>query len=411
MSEPAQTLNRTLNAFQITLLGLGTILGAGIYVLVGEVAAEAGEAAPVSFLVASGLAALSALCICELVSRHPHSAGSAIYVSEAFGGRAGTFIGFCVCFTGITSAATLANGFAGYMTAFSAVPAPVLITVVVLALGFITAWGIRESVSVTVVATIIEVAGLLLVVGAGLTMAEPAGLGAAPAARNPDLLPSITVVGIVAGSLLAFYAFIGFEDMVTLAEEVRNVRRVMPRAILAALGVSTVLYLAVAFTAIWVMPAGLLAGSPAPLADVFARATGESAAVISIIGVFAVVNGMLVQIIMSSRVVYGMAASGWLPPGFAVIHASRRTPARATVLISALVLGFALWLPLGVLAQLSSLAVMVTFTAVACALIRLKRRDPGGPEVFRLPVWLPYVSAGLSALFAGLNAFHLLLRT
>ena len=406
MSEPSVGLKRSLSFFQIMVLGLGTILGAGIYVLIGAVAAEAGTAAVWSFVLAGLLAGLSGLCFCELVSRHPKSAGEAVYVSQAFGDRAGQVIGFLVIFTGITSAAVLARGFAGYLGEFTALPDSLVILTLLAALGAITAWGISESVALTVVITVVEVVGLILVIGAAVAMEAPQGI---PVREMIPELSAIPLAGIVAGSLLAFYAFIGFEDMVNLAEEVTDVRRRLPRAILTALGVSLVLYVTVAMAALWALPLDQLQVSEAPMADVFRIATGESAALIALIGLFAVINGALVQILMASRVVYGMASSNWIPSALGKVHPGRRTPMAATLLVAVAIAVFALALPLAELAQLSSLAVMMVFTLISAALVRIKQTQVAGPEVFRLPLWVPILSTLITGGFALLNAADLFL--
>ena len=213
-------LKRTLSLAQITFYGLGTILGAGIYVLVGKVAGTAGLYAPLAFVVAALLAGLTGLSYAELAARHPKSAGEAVYVQDGFRWRPlSMLVGFLIILTGIVSAATIANGFVGYLHVFIDVPDWLAITLLVLALGALAAWGIAESVMAATAITLVEVGGLLLV------LAVAGGSFADLPARLPELIPPFEVPvwqGILLGAFLAFYAFIGFEDMANVAEEVRH---------------------------------------------------------------------------------------------------------------------------------------------------------------------------------------------
>ncbi len=305
----AAELERALSLPLLTLYGLGTILGAGIYVLVGKVAGYAGLHAPVAFLVAAGLAALTGFFYAELAARHPKSAGEAEYVQEGLRRRAlSVLVGFLIVFTGLVSAATIANGFVGYLHVFVPVPSGLAVALLVLALGALAAWGIRESVWAATVITLVEIFGLVFI----LAVAGGQGLAALPA-RWPELLPPWEAAawhGILLGGFLAFYAFIGFEDMVNVAEEVKDPQRVLPKAILWSIALATLLYLAVALLAVLALPPPALAASGAPLALLYERATGEPPTLISAISLFAVVNGALIQIVMSARVLYGMSREG-----------------------------------------------------------------------------------------------------
>jgi amino acid transporter len=393
-------LKRALNLAFLTLYGLGTILGAGIYVLVGKVAGIAGLYAPIAFLVAAVVAAVTALSYAELASRFPKSAGEAIYVQEGFGVRALSIaVGLLLVVSGLVSSATLANGFVGYFDVFLDAPRWLVITLLVAALGTLAAWGIAESAIAAAVATLIEVAVIVAV--------STESLATLPA-RVPELLPpfdAATWAGIAAGAFLAFYAFIGFEDMVNVAEEVKDPRRVLPSAIILAMTVSTGLYLLVAIAAVLALPLEELAGSDAPLALMFERATGQAPVAIAAIGLFAVVNGALVQIIMGARVLYGMSQARWLPRWFGRVHARRRTPHHATAFVAGAVLILALWLPLVTLAKATSFTVLVVFALIHAALLRIKRRSPAPPGVRTCPLWVP--AAGLAFTIAML-AFELL---
>lgn len=396
MSEPV-SLKRSLSLWLITFYGLGTILGAGIYVLIGKVAAAAGLFAPVAFLLAALLAGFSAFAYAELSARFPKSAGEALYVQEGLGRRGlSMLVGGLIILTGIVSSATIANGFVGYLHVFVDMPDWLAISLMVLGLGALAAWGIRESVLAATFITLFEVGGLIFIL-----FAAGDSLGQLPG-RLPELLPPLNAgiwQGILLGAALAFYAFIGFEDMVNVAEEVNNPQRNLPRAILLALGVSTLLYLLVALTAVLALPPPELAASRAPLALIYTHATGRSAEMISLISLFAVVNGALIQIIMSSRVLYGMSRAGWLHAAFGAVHPFTRTPLLATALVTLAVLALALWLPLETLARITSFIMLVVFALINLSLLRIKHRDPHPAGIRVIPVWIPWAGFLSSSAF------------
>ena len=383
-------LRRSLSLPLITFYGLGTILGAGIYVLVGKVAGAAGIYAPVSFALAAVTAGLSAFTYMELCSRYPLSGGAAVYTQKGFGLRwLSILVGFLIVLSGLVSAATISRGFVGYFRVFFEVPEAMIIIGVVIAIALLAAWGIAQSVAATAVATIVEVGGLLLIIGVAY-----ASFGALPE-RLPELVPPFELVawqGIFLGGFLAFYAFIGFEDMVNVAEEVKNPERTLPRAILLAIVISTALYLAVSLAAVLVLPLDQLSASEAPLALMFEQATGASPKVMASISLFAVINGALVQIIMAARMLYGMSREGWLPKGIGKLNARTQTPIFATILVSLAVLVLALALPLVTLAKVTSFAVLAVFAIISLALIRLKHAGPPAGNTYTVPAWVPYAS-------------------
>jgi amino acid transporter len=396
----AAELRRSLSLVQITLYGLGTILGAGIYVLVGKVAGLAGLYAPVSFVVAAVLAGLTGLSYAELSARYPRSAGEAVYVQEGLRLRGlSVLVGLLIILTGVVSAATIANGFVGYLHVFMPVPDWIAITLLVLLLGALAAWGISESVMAASVITLVEVGGLILVI-----LVAGDSLGELPA-RLPELIPPVDAGvwhGILLGAFIAFYAFIGFEDMVNVAEEVKNPTRILPLAIIIVIVVSTILYLLVSLVAVLSLPPAELAQSRAPLALIYERATGSAPLLISFISIFAVVNGALIQIIMAARVLYGMSREGWLHSAFGKVHPRRQTPLLATAVTTAIVLCLALWLPLVTLAKVTSFIILVVFALINLALVRIKRREtkPAGIRVY--PAWIPiagFVTASGFVLF------------
>lgn len=390
-SQEPVALKRSLGPVMVTFYGLGTIIGAGIYVLLGSVAGYAGNWLPASFILAGMIATLTALSYAELSSRLPYCAGAALYVQEAWHRRRlSALVGYLLVLTGIVSAATIANGFVGYLNVFLEVRSWLAISALLLLLGLLAAWDMQASAIAVFLVTILEVAGLLLV-------AYYAGTTEAIAPPVPLSVPldGAALSGIVLGGFLAFYAFIGFEDLVNIVEEVKQPRRTMPLGILLSVFFAVLLYCVVAVAALRVMPAAELATSAAPLADVMA-AGGGSGYLISIISLVAVINGALVQIIMASRVLYGMAEKHMAPAFMGRISARTRTPLLATALVVLIILVFALTLPLTQLAQLTSLIMLVVFSAVNLALIRLKRRSSlvSAAGSIDLPVWVPALGCG-----------------
>ena len=395
------TLKRSLSLPLITLYGLGNILGAGIYVLVGKVVLHAGIFAPLSFLVASLLACLTAFTYAELSARYPLSAGEAVYVQQGLGIQAlSAVVGLLIIFAGIVSAAAILRGFTGYLQVFVAAQETVAILVLVLVLGGLAAWGITESVRVAVFITVLEIAGLLLII----VVAAPDMLTGPviPAGFSP--LPGIAAwYGIFAGGFLAFYAFIGFEDMVNVAEEVRQPHKNLPRALLLSLAIAAVLYFLVAFAAVSSVPGYLLAESDAPLAFLYQQVTGQNPVVITLIGMFAVINGALIQIIMASRVCYGMSRQHWLPSLFGKINAATRTPLIATVAVAVAVFLMAVWFPIETLAKATSYFLLLVFTLVNLSLWRLKRSRQHPAGIFHVPIWVPAIGFIASFVFVVLQ--------
>jgi len=398
------TLKRSLTLPQLVLYGLGTTIGAGIYALIGELAGISGYLAPVSFLVASLIAGLTALSFAELSGRYPRCAGAALYVKEGFSiDRLSILVGLLVIAAGLVSASALVNGFVGYLHEFIEMDRLVIIFLVVLCLGFIAAWGIKESVTIAAAITVIEIGGLLLIIVVSVNGLEM------DSARWEALLPSLdtTSLGsIYAGSLLAFYAFIGFEDMVDVAEETVNAKRNLPIAIILTLGITTLLYMAIMITSVMTISPEVLATSEAPLALIYEYHTGEQAVIISIIGMFAIINGALIQMIMASRVFYGLSSRGQLPAVLQFVHPKTRTPLVATLLATVIVLILASVGRLATLAEATSVIILTVFSMVNLALWRIKRRDPNPKNTIVFPLWIPIAGFFVSCGFVLSSLWH-----
>jgi len=386
-SESEPELKRSLSLPLLSFYGIGTILGAGIYVLVGKVAGYAGMYTLVSFLLASFLAGLSAMSYAELSVRYPKSAGEAIYIEQAFCQRhLSTLLGLMVVLVGVVSTATLIHGFVGYLKVFVSWPDTVVIIGLLCLLIATVIWGIGQSVWLATIMTLAEIAGLLII----LWVARD-GFAILPS-RAHELLPAwdkSVWVGILLGAFVAFYAFIGFEDMVNVAEEVRQPERNLPRAIIIALLVTSFFYILIALLSVLLISPAQLASSDAPLAMLYQQVTGQPPTVIAFISLASVLNGVLIQIIMASRVLYGMGRQAWLPTALGKVNGVTRTPVAASLLVGGLILAFALILPLLSLAKLTSFITLSIFSMINLALWRIKQRDGSEGVRFVVPLWIP----------------------
>ena len=402
------TLNRTLSLPMMVLYGLGTTIGAGIYALVGEITRIAGYLAPLSFLVAALLAGFTALSFAELCGRYPFAAGASLYVKQAFSSvRLSTLIGLLVVAAGLVSAAALMNGFVGYLHQFTGIDRSMAILLGTLMLGGITAWGIAQSVFLASLITVVEIGGLVLIIAVSSN-----GLGDLPSRWN-ELLPTASISSwssIYLGAILSFYAFIGFEDMVDVAEEVKDVKRNLPLAILLTLAITTAIYLLLMISAVLSLPPSELASSNTPLIYLYEYHTGEKAVVIGVIGMFAIINGALIQMIMASRVLYGMSSRGQLPRRLSIIHKGTLTPLYATALVTAIVLLLAISGSLAALAEITSIIMLFVFALVNLALLRIKRNDPSPEGVWIFPSWIPATGFLISSGFVLSAVFHLINR-
>ncbi|MDH3644274.1 MAG: APC family permease [Gammaproteobacteria bacterium] len=390
-------LKRALTLPMLTLYGLGTTIGAGIYALLGEIAGVAGYGAPFSFLVASLVAGFTACSFAELAARYPRAAGAALYVQRGFDvDKLSTLVGLLVVASGLVSAAALVNGFNGYLQAFFALDRGLVIVVVCLLLGALAAWGIVESVAVAALITLVEIGGLAIIIAVGADKFTLLG------DRWVDFVPGMDSAGwagVMIGVTLAFYAFIGFEDMVDIAEEVKDVRRNMPRGILLTLGISSLLYFVLMVTALLSLSPAELSASAAPMATLFEANTGSKPVVIGFIAMFAIINGALIQLVMVSRVLYGLSSRGQLPSWFARVNAATRTPLIATIVGTLALILLALAGRLAGLAATTSMIMLTIFTFVNLALWRIKGRESEPPDILAFPRFVPIAGAVLSAGF------------
>ncbi|NMM46055.1 amino acid permease [Rhodospirillaceae bacterium KN72] len=382
-------LKRSLSLPLVVLYGLGVTIGAGIYVLLGAAAGRAGMYAPLSFVLAGIVMAFSAASFAELSARFPVSAGEAAYVRAGLqSNKLSLVVGFLVILSGVVSSAAITVGSTGYLREFIDWTPWFMILVVLVVVGGIAAWGIVESIVFASLFTIVEAGALIALIGTGIAV-DPGIVGRFPEIL-PDMSDNMAWSGVLSAGLLAFFAFVGFEDIVNLAEEVKNPRKVLPLAILLTLIGAMGIYFLVTAVAVLSVPLDELAASDAPVSLVFGRIAGVSPVVVTLIAIVATLNGVVIQIVMASRVLYGLAKQNSIPSVFAHVHPVTQTPLIATVSVVFVVLILALFFPVENLAEWTSRIVLTVFALVNLSLFRIKRQEGVlPPDGFVAPIWVP----------------------
>ena len=388
-SAQPERLKRGITQWLLLFFVVGDIIGAGIYALVGQVGAQVGGAIWTAFLLALILAVFTACSYAELVTKYPRAGGTATYAHNAF---KVPFVSFMVAFaaaaSGLFSSGTLSRAFAGdYLKQFIDLPTAVGALVFIAIVGLVNFWGISESVRINVVFTLIEVFGLLLIVLIGVVVLST---GSGEPSRALEFNEGTSIfLAIMAGAALSFYALIGFEDSVNVAEETQNPSRVYPRGLLGGLLIAGVIYLLVTFTASMVVDVDTLASSSGPLLEVVkAGPLPIPTWLFALIALFAVANGALINTIMASRVIYGMADHGVMPSMFARVHRGRRTPWVSILFTIAVVMILILTGDIAENARATVLLLLLVFIVVNVSVFVL-RRDRVEHEHFRTPSILP----------------------
>ena len=356
--------------------GIGIILGAGIYVLVGEAAGEAGNAVWLAFVVGAIVAAPTGLAFAELAAMFPEAGASASYAREALGTRFGFITGWLDLAVSIVGAAAVAIGFGRYFDdLLTGGTAPVAIAALV-ACGVITYIGVREMITVAVIFTVLEATGLLIVIAVGIP--ELGGVSLFEIEGG--------WLGVMGAASLVYFAYQGFEEIATLSEETVNPTRNIPRAIVISVIVTTTLYVLVAAVSVSALPWELLAASDAPLSDVVRAVSSERLAdVVSTIALFATFNTVLLLIGTGARLTYGMANRRLLPVALARVSASRGTPWVATLVITLLAIILASTGDISFVAQVTNFSVFGLFALVNGSVIALRVRRPDVPRPFQIP--------------------------
>jgi APA family basic amino acid/polyamine antiporter len=412
-TEEAQPqLARTMGLGALIIYGVGDMLGAGIYGLIGKAAKQLGNMVWLAFVVSMMAALFTGLSYASLGSRYPRAAGAAYIVGRAFNRRALAYVvGLTVLSSGLTSLAAASRVAAGYFSVF--VPgAPALLVSIgfVLALALVCFRGMRESTWLNVLCTTIEVGGLvfIVVVGARYLGGDVDYMDATTAANPTGQLSTGLVLP---AAVLTFYAFVGFEDMLNVSEEVKDVRRNFPIGLIVAVVITTLVYVLISVVAISVVPSGELAESEKPLVEVVKRAAPWlPTSAYSAIAIFAVMNTALLNFIMGSRLVYGMARQGLLPPWLGKVHATRRTPHVAVLVLTGIVLVLVVAGDISSLARATSVLILVVFVIVNAALIVLQRRPGEAKGALEVPWPIPALGIVVClALVAGAKMEELLI--
>ena len=390
------SLRRAIGPRLLLLFIVGDVLGGGIYALVGEVGAETGGAIWAAFAVALAAALFTAASYAELVTKYPRAGGAALYVHRAFRSPFLSFmVAFAVMSSGITSASALARAFGGdYLSAFVDVPIVLTAICLLLAISLVNFAGIEESVKLNVGFTMVEMAGLLLIV---LIAIVAVGQGDADTGRAFEFKEGSSVLGAtLAGAALAFYALVGFEDSVNVAEEARDPSQVYPKVLFGGILIAGVTYLLVTIGASMVVSTSDLASSDGPLLEVVEQGPlNIPEKLFSAIGLLALANGALINMIMASRLLYGMSEERVVPQPFGLVHRGRRTPWFAIAFTSALAMVLVSTGDLGSLADTTVALLVVVFAVVNVAVLVL-RRDPVSHQHFRTPTVAPVIGVAIS---------------
>jgi len=403
-AEPA--LLRTMGLGALIIYGVGDMLGAGVYALMGKAADKMGNAVWLAFLASMVAAMLTGLSYASLGSRYPRAAGASFITQRAFGWKFLSYIvGLTVTASGLTSFATQSHAFSGYVlgmlnfavpgkdSPLAAAPPMLWLGIIIgfiLILTFINFWGMKEATWLNALCTTIEVGGLAIVIYAGLRFWGQVNYLEVPPNPTTGLPGELTSLLVVQGAVLTFYSFIGFEDMINVTEEVKNPRRNFPIAVVAALVITTIIYMAVAISAVSVAGWQTLAKSSQPLVEVVnIGLPGFPISIFSLIALFAITNTALLNFIMGSRMVYGMARQGLVPRKLGVVHPHRRTPHMAILALMGIVLLLALWGDIGQLASATSMLLLCVFVVVNASLIVLKSRPDEERGAFEVPVFVP----------------------
>jgi APA family basic amino acid/polyamine antiporter len=369
-------LKRELGLLEVTLSGVGIILGAGIYALIGRAAELAGNSVWISFAISAFIAIFTGLSYAELSSMFPKASAEYEYTANAFGKKLAFIIGWLIILSGVIGASTVALGFGGYFKALFNIPIITSALILIFALSFLLFWGIKESAWFAIVATLIETSGLIIIIFIGVPY-----LGKVDYFEMP-----MGLAGVFQASALVFFAYTGFESIVKLSEETKDPEKTIPKGLIFAILISIVLYILVAISAVSVIGWEKLSYSDAPFADLAFSAFGRNAFVLlTVIALFATANTVLMMMLGSSRIIYGMADSLNLPGILAKVHFSRRTPWSAILMTLVLSLLFVFAGDIAFVANVDNFTLFVTFFVINAALIVLRFKEPHVERPFMVP--------------------------
>ena len=372
-------LKRHMGLFHLTMYGVGIIIGAGIYVLIGEATSFAGNSVWISFLLGIIVALFAGLSYAELAALFPKAAAEYTFVKHAFKNNFLAFIiGWLTAITSMITAATVALGFGGYFAQFIDLPITLSAILLLGILSIVNFIGIKESAWANTIFAIITVGGLVLIIFLGMTFetTEPVDYFDAPNGVN----------GIILAFVLIFFAFIGFEDMANVAEEVKRPKKTLPRAIILSVVITGVIYILVSLSVVRVINWEELGLSAAPLATVAERSLGpEGGVVLSAIALFATASTVLITIVAGSRMLYGMANNKSLPLSLGKIHSKTKTPWIAVIGILITSVAFAFIGDIVIVANITVFAVVITFAMINLSVIVLRYTESSLERPFKVP--------------------------
>ena len=370
LGKSSYKLKRELGLFNVTIAGVGIILGAGIYALIGIASREAGNATWLSFLISAIVAGFTGLSYAELSSIFKGDAGEYDYCKSAFNKKLAWIIAILIIFTGIVSASAVALGFAGYLSAISPLPFLLCAVGLIILMTLLNFYGIKDSSKFNTVATSIEFLGLLLIIILGAYYIF-SGNSVAPGKELLSMPNGLQ--GVLQAGALVFFAYMGFETIIKLREETKNPNKTIPKALLLSILITAVIYVLVAVSAVSILPVSQLSSSSSPLADVGAKALGAVMfTVIGIIALFSTSNTVLLTMLTTSRLTYGMAKEKSLPKFFANVHKTKRTPHIAVFAVGIITILLALIKNIELVADLTTVGLFITFALVNLAAIFIR---------------------------------------
>ena len=373
-------LRRELGLSEAVVYGVGLILGAGIYAILGEATGVTGGSIVLSFLLAAVIAALTGLSYAELSSMFPKAEGDYIYVREAFDRElVSDLTAVGRLFMGVISTAAVALAFSGYLSAFVDVPPVPIAIALIVVMSVVNFWGLELSTRINIAFTGIEVLGLLIIIWIG-----SGSWGNAPVLQAPN-----GTFGVVQASFLVFFAYLGFGSIVNLSEETENAMVTIPRAIVLSIGITTLLYVLVGLSAVALVDWQVLGQSASPLAVVAQAGWGPvGATVLAVIALFSTTNTVLILQISTSRLLYGVSKSEYhvFPAVLSRVHPTRQTPHYTVASIGLLAIPFVFLGDIGLVAGLANLMLLLVFVLVNAALLKLRFDRPDVARGFRTPL-------------------------
>lgn len=370
--------------FQLIVYGVGNIVGAGIYVLVGDAAGLAGGLVWLAFLVGAVAALFTGLSYAELSSMYPKAASEYVYVGRAYGNRLLSFLTeWTMLLTEVVAAAAVAFGFAGYLASITNAPVLPVAAALLVFLTIFTITGIKQSLRLNTILSFVAIAGLVAVVIVGSTK-----FGSTSYVYSPNGFS-----GVLGAAALVFFAYIGFDNITNLAEETKRPEVTVPRGLLLALAISSALYVLVGIASVSLAPWQDLSSSQAPLALAVSTVLGPAAfRVMAVAAMLTTMNTVLVLLIVSSRIVYGMAREGALPSALGKVSEKRRSPYVASALTLVLALGFLSIGSVEGIAKVTSFGSLLTFALINSVMLHLRRAVPHAKRRFRAPFSIGWIS-------------------